>query len=119
MPRIKKAATQIEERIRLSSKVTVVVIADAETFDTLHISRIGGSLKVALAGAATPQPYQPAEPYVPPPDTPAIAAAREQLVARHPSGPVTPASLGFPTFTPETLGGVGDFAGPSNEESLV
>ncbi len=117
MPRPPKKVAPIEESIRLSSEVTVVVRATATVYDLLNIQRVGGVVTVALPNATAPHAiYAPTEQYVPQPDTPGIAAAREALAARHPSGPVTPASLGFQALTPEMLGGGGDFAGPSNEE---
>jgi hypothetical protein len=132
MPRPKKAEV-IEESIRLSSEVTVIVRASATVYDTLSIQRVGGVATVALQGA-TPVPLQyPPQAgvgqYVPPSGTPNLDAARASLEAQFLSGPidasvptqrdiVSPASLGLPSAEAlGLLGGSGEFIGRSNEDT--
>jgi hypothetical protein len=127
--RPKPAVLPIEETIRLSSEVTVLVRAAPAVYDTLTIQRVGGVVTVALQGAGTPAwPLAAGHPgeYVPPTEGPNVAAARAALAAQFPAGPATaaplrdvvsPASLGLTPLTPEMLGeGAGSFAGRSNED---
>jgi len=98
----KKQQDPIEETIRLSSDVTIVVKASsAQAYDTLDISRIGGVVTVALPGAsaqrfADTRPFQldPKWGYVAtgetdnmlPSNDPAILAARARLLEQFPAG---------------------------------
>lgn len=124
MPRPRKQDQIIEESIRLSSDVTVVVKATAAVYDTLNITRVGGVATVALPGASVPSmPYAPQAPgqYVAP-QRADLSASRAALEQQFPQGAVpvvSPASLGMPPLTPEMLGeGGGGFIGRSNEDAV-
>jgi hypothetical protein len=117
MARRKKSDTPIEESIRLSSEVTIIVRAAPAVYDSLDIRRVGGVVTVALpnslAGAFESSNVESRDTPI---DPVAIAAARARLGAAKPSAVVTPETLGFPPLTPETLAG-GTFVGTSNEDT--
>lgn len=132
MPRIKSKPEPIREVMRLSSEVTVIVeAATPEAYDALDIQRGGGRVVVARAGAlmmgvgASNWGYANVPPSADTPiDPDAIARARAALGDRTPLGQkapeiATPASMGFPSITPESLTGGGGFAGISNEDDAV
>lgn len=127
----KKTEEFIEESIRLSSGVTVIVKAPAALYDTLSIQRLGGVVTIALPGARsvsfTPRPSSE---YVAPAghSEDEIAAIRANLEAQFKSpvdAPITtsrdvvsPASLGFPSAEEiGLLGGSSSFVGRSNEDT--
>jgi len=127
MARKSKAEAPIEESIRLSSAVTIIVKAAADVYDSLDIQRAGGVVTVALPGASGVAQARVAPPvgdgrYVPPATAQTdLTSAAAALAAQFPNGSVSvvsPTSLGFPSLTPEMLGEGGtSFAGRSNEDT--
>lgn len=118
MPR-KKTVEIIQQPYDIGNGATVIVRYRADARPPMFHN----DTQVIVGAAPGGQPYVSPfanEPVVRPADTPQLAAAREALRSRHPEGPsgsgaITPADMGFPPLTPESLSGAG-FAGPSNEE---